>query len=531
MELVTREDLAGYALELVIPLMERTAERRLSSYRTEVNDTAGYNLTFAENFCRPLWGIAPVLKESEGPIYLNVRGEKVEVCGWIRGVLSEAAAEKGAYSWRIAEGQEPSSYYNQLKTELAGLMIGILIARQKLWEPYEEQEKQRIASWVYEVNRMAYREVWDCNHIWFIVLNLTVLKALGYSFEETDLMVEKGLERLDRMDAGSGFCQDGQFGRFDYYGPWAMHLYPLLWCMAAEGIYEDCKRRKRAYQRRTEVFLAYYSHMFDSNGCNIPFGRSLSYRFAASALFPAAVLSGCRVSCGLARRILFQNINYFRENAVLTEGILPPGFLYSAPQAVEGYTSDGGAYWCTKAFLALLMPENHAFWTAAEEPMPSERGPFFCETGHPKIHMPISCDRYGALTLYNNTAHYMQNHKKTQWFLDMAGFYSKFAYHSRAGFGISTRDSVSIDNMISLVTPDGAMESHRFGFEDLGGSDGDIKIAPYPIFQRSGYPDHLMDRDSSGGTGCADTPGGAESGVHRQRGRFSRPCGYGLPED
>ncbi len=86
--------------------------------------------------------------------------------------------------------------------------------------------------------------------------------------------------------------------------------------------------------------------------------------------------------------------------------------------------------------------------------------------------MPVAGEPGSGAVLYNNTAHYLQDDLKTQFFLDMAGSYSKFSYHSRAGFGISTRDSVSYDGMISLATPDCSMESHRFGFEDLGVRDG-----------------------------------------------------------
>lgn len=481
MKLDSREDMAGYAMEICIPLMERTAKRRLEGYRTEVNDSAGYLLTFVENFCRPLWGIAPVIKESKEIFYLNVEGESVELCHWIRQVVLEAVEEQSPYNWFMNAGQDPSSYYNQMKTELAGLLVGMFLAREKLWDPYTNEEKQKIADWVYEINHKAYQVVWDCNHIWFIMLNVTILRTFGFSYGETDSMIKEGLNRLDRMYVGNGFYQDGQFGRFDYYGPWAMHLYPFLWCMAAEGTDPDQESRKREYQRRTEAFLEYYTHMFDSNGCHIPFGRSLAYRFAACALFPLAVHGGCTMNPGLARRIVLENISYFKEHAALDHGIYPPGFLYKTSGAVENYTSDGGAYWCTKAFLALLMPEDHPFWTAPKEELPSEKGAFLCESGHPDIHMTLSGDSYGSVTLYNNTANYLQNQKKTQWFLDMAGCYSKFAYNSRTGFGISTRDSVSCDNMISLVTPDGTMESHRMGFEDLGEHEGMLKSRHIPF--------------------------------------------------
>ena len=70
----SRNELANYAMEICLPLIERTAERRLAFTKTEVNDGAGYLLTFVEAFCRPLWGIAPIIKESNEDFYINIRG-------------------------------------------------------------------------------------------------------------------------------------------------------------------------------------------------------------------------------------------------------------------------------------------------------------------------------------------------------------------------------------------------------------------------------------------------------------------------
>lgn len=481
MAINTRDEMKRYALELCVSLMERTAKRRLAHEKTLVNDSAGYVISFLESFCRPLWGIGPILAE-DGPFSIRVDGQEVDVCRWIRQVLLEDITPGGEFSWdKDRACIDPVSFCNQTKTELAGLLLGIWFARQHLWEPYTWEEKERIAGWIHQVNQKAYAQVWDCNHVWFVVLNLTILKKLGFVYEDTMDIIREGLSRMDAMYEGGGFYRDGKFGRFDYYNPWAMHTYPLLWCMVAGEDFPGQREFLEKTRRRVEEFLPYYVHAFDETGCHIPFGRSLAYRFAASCLFPAAVCSGCHVSPGLARGITLKNISYFQENARLEEGVLPPGFLYSAPQTVENYTSDGGAYWCTKAFLALLMPEDHPFWTAPEESLPAERGPFRVTPENPRIRMILAGEPGEGVVLYNNTAHYLQDHKKTQFFLDMAGFYSKFAYHSRAGFGISTRDSVSFDGTISLTTPDGSLESHRFGFEDLGEQNGFLVSRHFPF--------------------------------------------------
>lgn len=131
----------------------------------------------------------------------------------------------------------------------------------------------------------------------------------------------------------------------------------------ADESFAKYEERKKRYVERSNAFLDFYTHWFDKNGANVPFGRSLSYCFAACALFPVAVLTGCDIDPALAGRITAKNIGFFAEHIKAEEtDILPEGYLYHAPTVVEGYTSDGGAYWCCKAFLALLIEEGHPFW-------------------------------------------------------------------------------------------------------------------------------------------------------------------------
>ena len=481
MNIESRQMLEDYAMQLCLPLLERTEHRRTQHIRPVVNDSAGYLLSYVESFCRPLWGIGPVLGSGK-QFYIEAEGQQLEVCSWLRQCVLTATDESSPYNWNPVEGMDETSYYNQMKTELAGLLVGMYFARNVLWDVFTPKEQKQIADWIYHINQKAYEVVWDCNHIWFIVLCVTVLKKFGFVYAQTEHILQEGLARLDKMYVENGFYQDGKFGRFDYYNPWAMHTYPLLWSLIADETFTGYHAHCAAYRQRTEELLPYYSHMFDANGCNVPFGRSLTYRFAASSIFPAALAAGCNFDPGLAREITLKNISFFANNAALEDGILPPGFLYNAPQTVENYTSDGGAYWCSKAFLALLLPPEHSFWAAPARQLPTQE-PFFVQTGSRKIQMPLTGNANTGVTLYNNTAHYLQDQQKTQWFLDMAGFYSKFAYNSRAGFGISTRDEVSADNMIVLLTPDGTMESHRMGFEVLGTEqEGKVLVSKHQPF-------------------------------------------------
>lgn len=470
--MLNRNDIKNYAQKICVPLMERTMRRAMRGDWAYKPDQVGYVPAFLESFCRPFWGIAPILVDGT-EIRLTVEDRKFTVLQYMRELLVKGVTKGTEASWENSkEYMSPYAYENQNITELAGLMLGIFFARETLWEPLSEQEKDLIAKEIYEMAEGAFDHSWPNNHYWFPLFALTVLKRLGYLFERTDSMLEQGLNFLDSLYIGNGWYQDGAFGRFDLYEAWSLHLYPLLWTLVADESFTGYEERRKRYLERTNAFLPFYIHWFDENGANVPFGRSLSYRFAASAIFPVAVLAGCDIDPSLAGRITAKNIEFFKEHVRAEEtDILPEGYLYHSPCVVEGYTSDGGAYWCCKTFLALLIAEGHPFWDYDKAQLPSEKGNYLVSATHKDIHMLLEAEN-GLVTLYNNTAQYYTNGVKTHHFGNVDAWYSKFVYHSAVGFGCCSVDVNSIDSMISLVTKDASMFSHRGCFEDLGYQNG-----------------------------------------------------------
>lgn len=247
--------------------------------------------------------------------------------------------------------------------------------------------------------------------------------------------------------------------------------YPMLWILISKGDRPDDRERRERYRRRTEEFLAFFSHYFDRDGGMCAYGRSVSYRFAAVGAYGLAAAAGCRIRYGLAKRVILRNISYFFDNSIPTaDGVLPPGYLYEALPFVENYTSDGSAYCYTQGFLALLNKENSPLWQSGEEDLPVERGNFLVQCPADGIGVVLEGNRRNGITLFNNSVHYYQEQYFDRRFNDMAGYYSKFAYNSRSGYSISTRDMVSVENMISLGTPDGRMTSHRQAIETIATS-------------------------------------------------------------
>lgn len=470
--MLTRNEIRDYALQICLPVLERAANRSLRGDWAYKPDQVGYVPAYLENICRPFWGIAPILTQ-EDEIILHTDAGDVEVAAFLRSQLLMGLSHGQAQSWdRYRDHMSPYVYENQNITELAGLALGLFFAREKLWDPLTQEEKQIIARELYEMAEIAFDHSWPNNHFWFPLFTFTVLKRFGFVYERTEAMLEEGLNFLDSLYIGDGWYKDGEFGRFDYYEAWSLHLYPLLWTLVADDTFTSYQERRQAYVERTNRFLPFLTHWFAADGANVPFGRSLSYRFAASALFPVAILAGCDFNPSLAGRVMALNMDYFKKHYRSEQGaLLQEGYLYHSPGTVEGYTSDGGAYWCCKAFLALLLPPEHAFWQFDSVRLPAETGDWLVHPDHPDVHLLFESSK-GMVTLYNGTAQYYLKKKLTHHFGNMQAWYGKFAYHSAAGFACSTPDTVSYDSMISLYTPDETMASHRVGYTHLGWENG-----------------------------------------------------------
>ena len=466
----TREEMKKYALEVCVPMLEAAAERRLSKRPSTVVDTIGYIPTLLEEMFRPFWGLAPILREED--VCLNIRGEKVRVGDWLREVLVSGIDPESPFWWdRFRESVGGHMFDFQNITEIAGLLVGMYFSRENTWDLMTPDERKMVADYIAKASIGLCVHTAENNHIWFPLLCLAVLERFGFEYPETEKLMNEGLDRLDTMYVGGGWYSDGPFGRIDYYEAWSMHSYPLLWCLIADPEKYGFAERRAGYLERTREFLADYMRFFDEDGAYPPFGRSLAYRFAAVAVFPLAVLAGVDFDAALAGEATMRNINYFRDHMLMPEsGIIPPGFMYESPALVENYTSSGGAYWCAKSFMCLMLGEDHDFWKGAK--LPSDENNYLFGPSDERLNFMVSHEKGSGVTVYNNHFQYYQFGRYCNPFNDMAGYYDKFAYNSLAGFGISTRDNTSRDSMISLSTKDGSMTSHRWGFTDLGRCDG-----------------------------------------------------------
>lgn len=460
--LKNRQELLDCAQHMYEAQLTKAANRYYTNAIYTQLDRAGLECTKLEELFRPMWGLAPVLRERK--ITLNIQGNTVDLADFYRDLMVNGTDPNSPRRFdRNVTEFDLEFFSNQSVTEIAGYLTCVFFAREILWDPMTKAEQDQIADWIVKWAVYAVKHSWPNNHYWYPIICIEILKHLGYDLSEADKDMQIGFDVLDSLYIDKGWYSDGEFGRFDYYEAWAHHCYTLLYILIGDKNRPDYEDRCRTYKARSQEFLEFFSHYFDSDGGMVAYGRSICYRFAAVSAYGLAAAVGCDMDYGMAKRLILRNISYFFDNSIMEEdGILPDGYLYNAYSFVESYTSEGSNSCYTEGFLCLLCGEDSPLWQAEETRIPIEKGPFLLECPVEGIDFVLSGDndKYGV-TIYNNSLHYYQEPFFTKRFNDMAGYYSKFVYNSRSGYSLSTRDLVSAENMICLFTPDGRMFSHR----------------------------------------------------------------------
>lgn len=376
-----------------------------------------------EAFARPLWGLVPF---------------------WAGGGESESFAEKCKIGLTEGSNQKSAAYWgeyhdrDQRFVEMASIAYGLIFAKEKLWKPLKRTAKDNLAKWLYGINN---HDVCDSNWIFFRVLVNVALKKIGrpYSCEQ----LEKDLARIDEFYVSNGWYTDGANGQTDYYIAFAFHFYGLIYAIAME---DEDSERATLYKSRAAEFAKTFVYWFDADGEALPYGRSLTYRFAQAAFWGACVAADVLpFPIGVMKGIIVRNLdNWISKNIFDNAGVLTVGYDYPNLLMAEHYNAHGSPYWGLKAYIFLTLPDEHEFWKCKAEKMPVlEEMKVIKEAG-----MLIS-RRNGKSVVYpdgNNTSFHCGQ---------IIPKYLKFAYSAHFGINVMrsnlSLEEAACDNMLTFV--------------------------------------------------------------------------------
>lgn len=412
-DLKTRDDAARLLLDMVRPLKPHYSKGRGWLHIGSTGAHYGVKSARMEGFSRVLWGLGPLFAgtyESLPETY------KKEIKEW-----------EDLYREGIIHGSDPDHEeywgdvvdFDQKMVEMAAVVTGLLLAPEKLWAPLTEGQKENLYLWLNQINQKGvHRNNWR----FFRVLVNTMFRIFELPWNQERM--KEDLKVIENCYDGGGWYFDGNPGQADYYIPFAMHYYGLLYAHFMKDL--DVEYGE-ILKDRAGRFWKDFIYWFAENGAEIPFGRSLTYRFAHGACFSAMAFAGVEnLDYGVIKRLALGNLREWLKRPIFDEeGILTIGYGYPNLIMSERYNAPGSPYWGLKTFLMLALPETHPFWQAEEKEFPYEEKKLLF---HP--HMLITHEKGGHVLAYPAGQHSM-NHG------NCAAKYEKFVYSNQFGFSVS----------------------------------------------------------------------------------------------
>jgi len=427
----TRTDVQQLLRDLVNPILPHfskgRAEVRLGANRAHYGDPAGW----LEGFARPLWGLVPLAAGD---------GDFKHWALWREGLDSGTNPLHQEF-WGMAGD------YDQRSVEQAAIGFGLALTPKIVWDPLSSQAKKNLSSWLQHINDV---KLVQSNWQFFRVLVNLGLRRCGQPWLPD--RIQSDLDLIDQFYLGDGWYSDGKGsppgfrdGRLgDYYIPMAFHLYGLIYARLASDF--DPTRAAR-YVERARSFARDFVYWFSSDGSALPFGRSLTYRFAQGSFWGGLAFAAVEaLPWGVIKGLYLRHLRWWMQQPIFSEtGLLTIGYAYPNLLMAESYNSPDSPYWALKAFLPLSLPKTHPFWRAEEAPLPPRRAVHTV----PNANLIIATDpkrrEITALTPGQPCFDWPRNapHK-----------YSKCSYSTRFGFnvpaGAPSLSEGGLDNVVSV---------------------------------------------------------------------------------
>jgi len=304
-----------------------------------------------EGLCRTLFIAAPLLREDPN---LVING--IKVADYYRhqiGLLVDPQSKN------FIALRDPKQTPHQNLVEFGALSMSLFVAQDVLWKPLPKEQRDALAA-----TMLSYGDgpTWPSNWKFFNVFVLSYFKSCGYAVNDT--LLTDYLQKILTHYRGEGWYND--LPAYDYYGMWAFQLYGMLWSdFFGKQYYPEIAKQ---FADNFKPVKDSYPYMFSRKGEMIMWGRSISYRFGSVAPFPLMGLENApETNYGWMRRIASGGLLQFLQNPDFLKDNVPTlGFYGPFEPAVQAYSCRGSAFWCGKAFLGLLIPENNPFWQATE---------------------------------------------------------------------------------------------------------------------------------------------------------------------
>ncbi|KAF2269999.1 hypothetical protein CC78DRAFT_507576 [Lojkania enalia] len=398
-----------------------------------------------EGFARPLWAIGALIHGG----YAEER---------------EISALVGPYVQGLANGTDPKhkEYWgpvvlrDQRMVEMEIISFALMVAPEVLFHQQTQEAQNNIRSWLQTINGKDFPTT---NWLWFRVMtNLALVKVCGVSYDEVKNLMTEDLDLMEQFYLDEGWMADGIWNddgrQADYYsGSFAIQFSQLLYINIASDI--DPIRCER-FRQCARAFATSFWGYFDSNGAAIPFGRSLTYRFAFAGFWSAIAFAEVDLPAplndwGVVKGLLLRHFRWWSDKNDMfnIDGTLTIGFVFPNMYMSEDYNSPQSPYWAMKSFVALGLPGTHPFWKCEEKALPMEDNTL-AKVVRPTLHIVCNTGNHHFLLSAGQFCPWPLKATEAK--------YGKFAYSSHFGFSVPTGSSV-----IAQMAPDSTLSLTKDG--------------------------------------------------------------------
>ncbi|MCT4702214.1 DUF2264 domain-containing protein [Enterobacteriaceae bacterium H20N1] len=416
-------------LNAVTPFFKKDASRV-----DLANFTAHYGQRVAnmETFSRLLWGVTPLLAGGSEPEQFSF---------YIQAIKNGTNPQHADYWGEV----DP---YDQRIVEMAAYGLLLALAHETVLAHFNEQEKTHLWRWLKQSESQA---IPDNNWHFFPILVQVGFHKAGMATHPQAL--EKHFAAMEHYYLGEGWYSDGPGRPRDYYISMGFHFYGLIYAKLME---KADPGRCAELRRRATLFAADFIHFFAEDGAAVPFGRSLTYRFAQAAFWSAAAFAGLEVySPGVVKGIVLRHLRWWMKQPLFDrDGVLSVGYSYPNLIMAEDYNAPGSPYWGLKTMLVLALNDSDPFWQAQELSLPALNA----EHSIPQADQ-ILVRQPGHLWMLTSGQLELNN------FVNTEAKYCKFAYSTRFGFTVERGryglSHAAADSMLLLSEKDNYWRGRR----------------------------------------------------------------------
>lgn len=296
--------------------------------RFSLGDTCAHyatDIAQMEGLSRTLWGLFPLLASGDASPF----------------------SEKYMQAIRIGTDPQSPGYwgetgpYDQRLVEMASYGLGLSLLGNKLTDCFSEREVLNLHAWL---NQIADAQMPDSNWNYFAIMVQLGFKRAGLPYDQA--AIDHRFALMEAYYLGDGWYSDGAGRPKDYYISMAFHFYGLIYATLSGD-----EARAEVLRERSRLFAEDFIYWSAADGASVPFGRSLTYRFAMVAFWSAVAFSELDVfTPGIVKGIILRHLRWWQQQTITDrDGILTLGFACPNLAMCEDYNSPGSPYWALKA--------------------------------------------------------------------------------------------------------------------------------------------------------------------------------------